>query len=122
MIRLFPSGSKKSKDKRDWNNCQCSCKFYGDSFIQSRRTKVVHGIPAVPAKIPKASPLVWEKPRTVPSIGKNKAASILKKKMTEIDCATSSSSASMTGAVAAIAEPPQIEEPTPMSVEIFPGT
>ena len=26
------------------------------------------------------------------------------------------------GAVAAIAEPPQIEEPTPMSVEIFPGT
>ena len=49
-------------------------------------------------------------------------ASILKKKMTEIDCATSSSSASMTGAVAAIAEPPQIEEPTPMSVEIFPGT
>ena len=39
--------------------------------------------------------------------------------MTEIDCATSSSSASMTGAVAAIAEPPQIEEPTPMSVEIF---
>ena len=132
MIRLFPSGSKKGKDKRDWNNCQCSCKFYGDSFIQSRRTKVVHGIPAavteevsftaVPAKIPKASPLVWEKPRTVPSIGKNKAASILKKKMTEIDCATSSSSASMTGAVAAIAEPPQIEEPTPMSVEIFPGT
>ena len=45
MIRLFLSGSKKSKDKRDWNNCQCSCKFYGDSFIQSRRTKVVHGIP-----------------------------------------------------------------------------
>ena len=45
MIRLFPSGSKKSKDKRDWNNCQCSCKFYGDSFIQSSRTKVVHGIP-----------------------------------------------------------------------------
>ena len=45
MIRLFLSGSKKSKDKRDWDNCQCSCKFYGDSFIQSRRTKVVHGIP-----------------------------------------------------------------------------
>mgnify|MGYP000438227090 FL=1 len=73
MIRLFPSGSKKSKDKRDWDNCQCSCKFYGDSFIQSSRTKVVHGIQveaaavteevsftAVPAKIPKASPLVWE--------------------------------------------------------------
>lgn len=85
MIRLFPSGSKKSKDKRDWNNCQCSCKFYGDSFIQSRRTKVVHGIPgggssgngrgvihSSSGKIPKASPFVWEKPRTVPSIGKIK--------------------------------------------------
>ena len=36
--------------------------------------------------------------------------------------ATSSSSASMTGAVAAIAEPPQMEDPTPTSVEIFPGT
>ena len=45
----------------------------------------------------------------------------LKKKITEIACATSSSSASITGAVAAIAEPPQIEDPTPMSVEIFPG-
>ena len=35
--------------------------------------------------------------------------------------ATSSSSASMTGAVAAMAEPPQMEEPTPTKVEIFPG-
>ena len=54
-------------------------------------------------------------------IGKKMAASTLKKKMTEIAWATSSSSASITGAVAAIAEPPQIEEPTPISVEIFPG-
>ena len=37
-------------------------------------------------------------------------------------CATSSSSASITGAVAAIAEPPHIEEPTPTRVEIFGGT
>ena len=28
----------------------------------------------------------------------------------------------MTGAVAAMAEPPQMEEPTPMSVAILPGT
>ena len=76
---------------------------------------------AVPAKIPKASPLVVENPRTEPSIGKKMAASILKKKMTEMACATSSSSASITGAVAAIADPPQIEEPTPISVDIFPG-
>jgi len=39
---------------------------------------------------------------------------MLKKKITEIACATSSSSASMTGAVAAIAEPPQMEDPTPV--------
>ena len=42
-----------------------------------------------------------------------RAARTLKKKMTEIAWATSSSFASMTGAVAAMAEPPQMEEPTP---------
>ena len=77
---------------------------------------------AVPAKIPKASPLVVSKPMARPRIGKKTAARTLKKKITEIACATSSSSAPMTGAVAAIAEPPQIEEPTPTSVEMFPGT
>ncbi len=77
---------------------------------------------AVPAKIPKASPLVVENPSSAPRAGKNRAASMLKKKITEIACATSSSSASITGAVAAIAEPPQIEEPTPTNVEILPGT
>lgn len=41
----------------------------------------------------------------------------MNRKMTEIDCAISSSSASITGAVAAMAEPPQMEEPTPISVE-----
>ena len=45
----------------------------------------------------------------------------MKKKITEIACATSSSSALITGAVAATAEPPQIEEPTPINVEMFPG-
>ena len=49
------------------------------------------------------------------------AARTLKKNITEIDCATSSSSAEITGAVAAIAEPPQIEDPTPINVEIFDG-
>ena len=62
---------------------------------------------AVPAKMPNASPFVVEKPSSAPSVGKKMAASILKKKMTEIACATSSSSASMTEAVAATAEPPQ---------------
>ena len=38
----------------------------------------------------------------------------MNRKITEIDCAISSSSASITGAVAAIAEPPQIDEPTPI--------
>ena len=38
-----------------------------------------------------------------------------------MDCATSLSSAPMTGAVAAIAEPPQIEDPTPTSTAVFPG-
>lgn len=76
---------------------------------------------AVPAKIPKEVPVVVSNPNALPSIGKKMAASTLKKKMTEIDCATSVSSASMTGAVAAIAEPPQIEEPTPTSVAVLEG-
>ena len=76
---------------------------------------------AVPANRPKLSPLVVSKPRARPSIGKKIAASTLKKKMTEIACATSSSSAPITGAVAAIAEPPQIEEPTPTRIAVLPG-
>ena len=52
---------------------------------------------AVPAKMPKASPLVVENPSSAPRAGKNRAASMLKKKITEIACATSSSSASITG-------------------------
>ena len=63
---------------------------------------------AVPAKIPKASPVFVAKPMSFPKVGNSSAASTLKKKITEMACATSSSSASITGAVAAIAEPPQI--------------
>ena len=76
---------------------------------------------AVPENIPKAVPVSWENPRKEPSVGNIKAARTLKKKITEIACATSSSSASITGAVAATAEPPQIEEPTPTNVDILLG-
>ena len=79
-------------------------------------------LPAVPANIPKLSPLVVSKPISPPSAGKISAASTLNRKMTEIACATSSSSASITGAVAATALPPQILDPTPISVASFPGT
>ena len=74
---------------------------------------------AVPAKSAKPSLLI---PRKPPSVGKIRAAITLKRKITEIDCAISSSSASITGAVAAIAEPPQMLEPTPISVAVFDGT
>ena len=60
-------------------------RLYMESQVEAAAVTEEVSFTAVPAKIPKASPLVWEKPRTVPSIGKNKAASILKKKMTEID-------------------------------------
>ena len=76
---------------------------------------------AVPAKMPNPSPDVVLKPRKLPKIGKMIAARTLKKKITEIDWATSSSSALITGAVAAMAEPPQMEEPTPMRVALFAG-
>ena len=39
---------------------------------------------AVPAKIPNASPLVVSNPINLPKIGNSKAASTLKKKITEI--------------------------------------
>ena len=77
---------------------------------------------AVPAKIPNDSPCNVSNPIAFPSSGKKIAASTLKKKMTAIDWAISSSSAPMTGAVAAIAEPPQIEDPTPTSMDVFAGT
>ena len=56
-----------------------------------------------------------------PSVGNTSAAITLNKKITLMACAISSSSASITGAVAAMAEPPQMEEPTPTSVEILLG-
>ena len=76
---------------------------------------------AVPANTPKALPDRVSNPSIFPKDGNRIAASTLKKKITEIACATSSSSASMTGAVAAMAEPPQMEEPTPTRVDILDG-
>ena len=38
MIRLFPSGSKKSKDKRDWNNCKCSSKAVSYTHLRAHET------------------------------------------------------------------------------------
>ena len=76
---------------------------------------------AVPEKIPKASPLKVSKPIIFPNIGKSSAANTLKKNITDIACATSPSSALITGAVAAMAEPPHIEDPTPIRVDILPG-
>ena len=73
---------------------------------------------AVPANRPKPSLLM---PSALPSEGKIRAASTLNRKMTEMAWATSLSCALMTGAVAAMAEPPQMDEPTPMSVEISEG-
>lgn len=71
---------------------------------------------AVPANTAKPSvPSPIEYPKT----GNISAARILKKKITEIDLATSESSASITGAVAAMAEPPQIDEPTPIRQAVF---
>ena len=71
---------------------------------------------AVPAKRPKPS---LERPRAPPRVGKIRAAMTLNRKMTEMAWAISASSAPMTGAVAAMALPPQMEDPTPMRVEMF---
>ena len=73
---------------------------------------------AVPAK--SAKPLL-EKFNISPRVGKINAAITLNKKITDIAWAISSSCASITGAVAAIAEPPHIEEPTPIRVAILVG-
>ena len=73
---------------------------------------------AVPAHMPKPWSLM---PSAMPAAGKRNAANTLKRKIVEMDFATSSSSASMTGAVAAMAEPPQIDEPTPIRMAVFDG-
>ena len=97
-------------------------KFHILSQVEAAAVTLDVSLMAVPAKIPKASPCIVSKPSAFPNIGKKIAANTLKKKITAIDWAISSSSASITGAVAAMAEPPQIEEPTPTSIDVFVGT
>ena len=57
-----------------------------------------------------------------PSVGKMSAAKTLNRNTTEMAWATSWSLALITGAVAAIAEPPQMDDPTPISVAVRLGT
>ena len=95
-------------------------KSEGENLVESARQTVLCTLPdGWEKKTPNASPFVVLMPMALPKIGNRIAASTLKKNMTEIACATSSSSASMTGAVAATAEPPQMEDPTPINVEIL---
>lgn len=61
----------------------------------------------------------WLKPISCPRLGNNRAARMLKKNITEMAWAISSSSASITGAAAAMADPPHIDDPTPMSVAMW---
>ncbi len=94
---------------------------YMESHVAATAVTEEVSFTAVPAKIPKLSPLMVENPIILPSVGKSSAAKTLKKKTTEIDCAISSSLACITGAVAAMAEPPHMEDPTPTNVEILAG-
>ena len=97
-------------------------KFHILSQVEAAAVTLDVSLMAVPAKIPNASPCMVSKPNAFPRIGKKIAANTLKKKITAIDWAISSSSASITGAVAAMAEPPQIDDPTPTSIDVFVGT
>ena len=54
--------------------------------------------------------------------GNINTAAILNKKIVDIEKATSLSLADMTGAVAAIADPPHIAVPMPMRILVLPGS
>ena len=96
-------------------------RFHMLSQVEAAAVTEEVSLMAVPANNPKEEPVVVSKPSALPSIGKSTAAMTLKKKITEIAWATSVSSASMTGAVAAIAEPPQIDDPTPTRMAVLDG-
>ena len=68
-------------------------RWYMESQVDAVAVTEEVSFTAVPAKMPNASPDWVENPSIVPSSGNRSAASILKKKITEIDWATSSSSA-----------------------------
>ena len=67
---------------------------------------------AVPAHMPNPASVM---PQLCPMAGKIKTASTLKRKIVAIEITTSLSFAPMTGATAAIAEPPQMAVPAPTS-------
>lgn len=71
---------------------------------------------AVPAQIPKASALI---PIARPMMGNNTIIAISKRKVADMAYATSVSSASIVGAMAAIAEPPHIPVPAEIRLESF---
>ena len=126
----------KCENQCDRDDRERSGKFDRNCLIQCGRTEGVERIPGgsrcsygrgivdrSSGKDTEGFPAFWLKIQAVHQVtGRTVRRSIVEKEVTEIACATSSSSASMTGAVAAIAEPPQMEDPTPTSVEIFPGT
>jgi hypothetical protein len=58
---------------------------YRESQVDAAAVTEEVSLMAVPAKIPNASPFAVENPNNDPNVGKNNAASILKKKITEID-------------------------------------
>ena len=100
----------KSKNKRNRNNRKRSCKlnycrivkhgavgWWSESQVEAAAVTDEVSLIAVPANKPKPSFVI---PRKPPSVGKISAAITLKRKITEIDWAISSSSASITGAVA----------------------
>ena len=71
---------------------------------------------AVPAHIPKAWSVI---PSALPIMGKSKIIAMSNKKVADIAYATSLSSASMVGAMAAIAEPPQMPVPAEIRLDSF---
>ena len=52
------------------------CRWYIESHVEAAAVTEDVSLMAVPAKIPNASPLFVEKPRTVPRVGNNNAAII----------------------------------------------
>ncbi len=71
---------------------------------------------AVPAQRPKAAS---ESPRSLPSIGNTTTITVSKRKVADIPYAISISVASITGAMAAIAEPPHIPVPAFIRLLVF---
>lgn len=72
---------------------------------------------AVPAHMPKP---ISDRSSALPRGGNRNTAIILNKNIVDMDSAISLSSAEITGAVAAIAEPPHMDVPTPIRIEVFP--